>query len=186
MLPSPSRPRTAQPVNPHGHTALLQLGGGGGLRGDIKNGRKGESLRKNESSRNELWSKDRKQFRVVRTGKAAELQIERPPPLIWTLFITSVGRHSHIAFHLLPHLGLQEKAISSRPMFKLLHSSCINCTFETHRSEDIHHQARSALSRSCRNTRKKRTHLINASLLTAPQGRCRSRVEQQRCPIFPT
>lgn len=38
-----------------------------------------------------------------------------------------------------------EKAISPQPMFKLLHSSWINCTFETHRSEDIHHQARSAL-----------------------------------------
>lgn len=55
-------------------------------------------------------------------------------------------------------------------MYTLLHSSWINCTFETLRSEGIHHRARSppptpALPPLCRKRWKTQTHLINNVLL---------------------
>lgn len=53
-------------------------------------------------------AKDGKQFSVGRTGeKSRREEIESPLPLIWAVFITSAGRHSHIAFHSLPHPWLQ-------------------------------------------------------------------------------
>lgn len=60
-------------------------------------------------------AKDRKQFRAVRMGKAKALEIERPLPLICTVFITSEGRRSHIGFHSLPHPWLQVKGKGNFP-----------------------------------------------------------------------
>lgn len=71
---------------------------------------------------------------------AAAAQIERPLPLIWGVFISSpVPTPSYrFPFSSSP-FGCRSmgKAISC---FKLLHFSRTNCSFETRRSEDIHHR----------------------------------------------
>lgn len=60
-------------------------------------------------------AKHRKQFGAVRIEKAKVLKIKRPLPLICTIFITSEGRHSHIAFHSLPHPWLQVREKGNFP-----------------------------------------------------------------------
>lgn len=60
-------------------------------------------------------AKDRKQFYVARMRKAKALEIERPLPLIYTVFITSEGRRSYIAFNSLPHPWLQVKGKGNFP-----------------------------------------------------------------------
>lgn len=104
---STSQSSTCQPAQPR-KPAAVQYGGSGGGE-DIKNGRRRERKieKKMRAAGMGCRAKDRKQFRAVRVGKAKALQIERPLPLIWTVFITSVGRHSHIAFHSLSHPWLQ-------------------------------------------------------------------------------
>jgi len=60
-------------------------------------------------------AKDREQFKVVKMEKAKALEIERPLPLIYTVFITAERRRSHIAFHSLPHPWLQVKGRGNFP-----------------------------------------------------------------------
>lgn len=60
-------------------------------------------------------AKDRKQFGTARMGKARALKIKRPLCLICSVFITSEGRRSHIAFHSLPHPWLQVKEKGNFP-----------------------------------------------------------------------
>lgn len=69
----------------------------------------------------------------------AATQIERPLPLIWGVFITWLEPTPSYRFPFSSSpFGCRSmrKAIS---FFKLLHFSRTNCTFETCRSEDIHH-----------------------------------------------
>lgn len=78
-------------------------------------------------------------------GKAKALEIERLLPLICTVFITSEGRHSHIAFHSLPHPWLQVKGKGNFPSAHVQAAPFLmdKLYFETRRSEGIHHHARS-------------------------------------------
>lgn len=121
MLPLPPWPPRAQPVNRHTPPepyCRAARGKDWKWRG-YKNGRKGKRKIRGEmrEAGEGLWSKRQKTIWSCKnggeTGKA--LQIERPPLLICTVFITSEGRHPHIAFHSLPHPWLQVKRKGNFP-----------------------------------------------------------------------